>query len=365
MVLAPQDDCRPVFRQSEFPALLASLHSPVGVVLSLAGKAMRRREFITGIAGSTAAWPVVARAQQPTLPVIGFLSSRSPGETSNVVAAFLRGLGETGYVDGRNVVLEYRWAEGQLDRLPALAADLVRRRVAVISTTGGPASGIAAQQATSTIPIVFIGSDPVKLGFVASLNRPGGNMTGVNNFLQEMEGKRLGLLRELLPNAKLIVALVNPNDPEIDLQLRDLNQAARTLGQEIHILRASSMQDIDAAFASMSALKPSALLVGANPFFNSRREQIVTLANHYRIPAIYEVREFVMAGGLMSYGTSLPDAYRQVGIYTGRILKGEKPADLPVVQLAKFEFVINLRTAKSIGLEVPGALSARADEVIE
>ena len=326
---------------------------------------MRRREFLGGLGGAAVAWPIRGHAQQSAMPVVGFLSSRSPGETTNLVAAFLRGLGETGYVDGQNITLEYRWAEGQLDRLPALAADLVRRRVAVISATGGPAPGLAAQKATSTIPIVFIGSDPIKLGFVSSLNRPGGNMTGVNVFLQEMEGKRLGLLRELLPNAKLIVALLNPHDPEIDLQLRDLNEGARILGQQIHVLRASSTQDIDSAFASLSELKPSALLVGANPFFNSRREQIVTLANHYRIPAIYEVREFAVAGGLMSYGTSLPDAYRQVGSYTGRILNGEKPMDLPVTQPTKFEFVINLRTATRLGLDVPGSLSARADEIIE
>jgi len=325
---------------------------------------MRRREFI-GLVGGAAAWPLAARAQQAAMRVVGFLSSRSSGETANLVGAFLRGLGETGQVDGQNVAIEYRWAEGQPDRLPALAADLVRRRVAVISATGGPASGLAAQQATSTIPIVFISSDPVRLGFVTNLNRPGGNMTGVNVFLQEMEGKRLGLLRELLPNAPLIVALLNPNDPDIDIQLRDLNEGARILGQQIHVLRASSQRDIDSAFASLSALKPAGLLVGANPFFNSRREQIVTLASHYRIPAIYEVREFAVAGGLMSYGTSLPDAYRQVGIYTGRILKGEKPADLPVMQATKFEFVINLKVAKALGLEVPGTLSARADEIIE
>jgi putative ABC transport system substrate-binding protein len=325
---------------------------------------MRRRDFITAI-GGVAVTPLTARAQQPALPVVGFLSSRSPGETAHLVAAFLRGLGETGQVDGQNVTLEYRWAEGQPDRLPALVADLVRRRVAVISATGGPAPGLAAQKATSTIPIVFIGSDPVKLGFVKSLNRPGGNMTGVNVFLQEMEGKRLGLLRELLPNAKSIVALLNPNEPEIDLQLRDVNEGARILGQQIHVLRASNMQDIDSAFVGLSALKPSALLVGASAFFNSRREQIVTLANHYRIPAVYEVRDFAVAGGLMSYGTSLPDAYRQVGVYTGRILKGEKAADLPVVQATKFELVINLKTAKALGLEVPSGLAARADEIIE
>jgi putative ABC transport system substrate-binding protein len=237
--------------------------------------------------------------------------------------------------------------------------------VAVIAATGGPASGLAAKGATSTIPIVFIANDPVRIGLVARLNRPGGNATGVNAFLQEMEGKRLGLLREIVPGASLIAVLLNPNDADVDVQRRDIDEAARAVGQPIHVLNASSERDIHAAFETLAGLKAGGLLVGANPFFNSRREQIVTLSVHYRIPAIYEVREFVVAGGLMSYGTSLPDAYRQVGIYTARILNGEKPADLPVMQATKFEFVINLKTAKALGLEVPPALSARADEVIE
>ena len=326
---------------------------------------MRRREFITLLGSAAATWPLAARAQRATMPVIGFLSLRSPAESADHVAAFRRGLAASGYIEGQNIAVEYRWADGLNDRLPGLAADLVSRKVAVIAATGGPTSGLAAKAATSTIPIVFIGNDPVRIGLVASLNRPGGNATGVNVFLQEMEGKRLGLLREIVPGASLIAVLLNPNGADVDVQRRDIDEAARAVGQPIHVLNASSERDIHAAFEALAGLKASGLLVGANPFFNSRREQIVTLSVHYRIPAIYEVREFVVAGGLMSYGTSLPDAYRQVGIYTARILKGEKPADLPVMQATKFEFVINLKTAKTLGLEVPPALSARADEVIE
>jgi putative ABC transport system substrate-binding protein len=325
---------------------------------------VRRRAFIS-LLGGVAAWPLAARAQQLTMPVIGFLSLRSPAESADHVAAFRRGLASSGYVEGQNIAVEYRWADGLSDRLPGLAADLVSRKVAVIAATGGPASGLAAKGATSTIPIVFIANDPVRIGLVARLNRPGGNATGVNAFLQEMEGKRLGLLREIVPGASLIAVLLNPNDADVDVQRRDIDEAARAVGQPIHVLNASSERDIHAAFETLAGLKAGGLLVGANPFFNSRREQIVTLSVHYRIPAIYEVREFVVAGGLMSYGTSLPDAYRQVGIYTARILNGEKPADLPVMQATKFEFVINLKTAKALGLEVPPALSARADEVIE
>src|SRR5262245_53037886 len=326
---------------------------------------MNRRKAITLIGGAAATWPLAARAQQPTMPVIGFLSTRSLTDSMHLVAAFHRGLRETGVIEGRNVAIEYRWAEGQNDRLPALAADLVSRKVAVIAAPGGPTSGLAAKAATSTIPIVFIGNDPVRIGLVTSLNRPGGNATGVNVFLQEMEGKRLGLLREVVPGASLIAVLLNPKSADVDIQRRDIDEAARAVGQPIQVIRASSESDIHTSFETIARLKAGGLLVAANPFFNSRREQIVTLSIHYRLPAIYEVREFAVAGGLMSYGTSLPEAYRQVGIYTARILIGEKPADLPVVQATKFEFVINLKTAKALGLEVPPALSARADEVIE
>jgi putative tryptophan/tyrosine transport system substrate-binding protein len=325
---------------------------------------MRRREFITLLGGAAAAWPLAARAQKPAMPIIGFLSSRSPGESAHLVAAFRAGLSEFGLTDGQNVTVEFRWAEGQNDHLPALAAELVRLGVAVIAATGGPASGLAAKATTSTIPIVFVANDPVKNGLATSLNRPGGNATGVNVFLQELEGKRLGLLREIVSPGSLIAVLFNPQLAGDD-QRKDIDEAARTLGQPIRVLNASSEQDIHAAFKTLGSPKPGGLLVCSNPFFNSRREQIVTLSAHYRIPAIYEVREYVLAGGLMSHGTSLPDAYRQVGIYAARILKGENPANLPVMQATKFEFVINLKTAKALDLEVPATLLARADEVIE
>ena len=327
---------------------------------------MRRRKFITLLVGTAAAWPVVARGQQASVPVIGFLSVRSPSEAAYATVAFQQGLKESGYIEGQNVAIEYRWAEAQYDRVPLLAADLVERQVAVIVATGGNQSIIAAKAATATIPIVFTtGSDPVKEGFVASLNRPGGNATGVNFFVSQMEAKRFGLLRELVPAAAMIAVLLNPNNPPFEAQLKDVQAAARTLGQQVHILRASSARDLDAAFTSMAQTRPAALLVGADPFFNARREQIITLAAHYAIPAMYELREFAVAGGLMSYGTSLTDAYRQAGVYAGRILKGERPTDLPVMQPTKFEFVINLKTAKALGLTVPQSLQVAADEVIE
>ena len=327
---------------------------------------MKRREFITLLGGAAAAWPLAARAQQPTMPVIGFLSSRSPHEAAYVVAAFHRGLSEGGYSEGQNVGIEYRWAEGQYDRLPELAVDLVRRRVALIASTGGVVAAIAAKQATSTIPIVFtVGDDPIKHGLVASFNRPGGNVTGTYNFISAMEAKRFGLLRETVPTAGSVAVLLNPNYPGFDVQLKDLQEAARTVGQQVHVFKASSEADIHAAFRAVARLPATALLVGADPFFNGRREQLVTLAADYSIPAMYELREYALAGGLISYGTNLADAYRQVGNYAARVLKGDKPADLPVVQSSKFELVINLKTAKALRLMIPAGVLAIADEVIE
>ena len=327
---------------------------------------MRRRDFITGMLGSATAWSLVARAQQAAMPVIGFLNSASATPYERFVELFRRGLVETGFVEGQNVAIEFRWAEGRYDRLPALAADLVRHRVDVIVATGGPASGQAAKAATTTIPIVFIsGADPVKEGLVASLNRPGGNATGVNPLLAAMEGKRLGLLREMVTNTPMIGVLLNPAMPTFDSQVDDVQGAARAVGQQLHILRASNEDEINVAFATAAQMRTGALLVGADPFMFSRRERLVGLASRYAIPAIYEVREYVAAGGLMSYGISLADAYRLVAVYVARILKGDKPADLPVQQSTKFEFVINLNTAKALGIEVPPGLAARADEVID
>jgi ABC-type uncharacterized transport system substrate-binding protein len=324
---------------------------------------VRRRDFIT-LVGGAAAWPLNARAQQPSMPVIGFLNAGSAGPFRQQIAAFREGLKESGFVEGQNVAVEYRWAEGQYERLPALAADLVRRQVSVI-VTSGPAV-LAAKAATTTIPIVFsAGIDPVGLGFVASLNRPGGNITGVYHFSTGLEAKRLGLLHEMVPKAATIAVLVNPNYSEAENQLRDVQEAAVRLGVQIVVVRANAESDFDAAFSAVVQQKAAALQVCASPFFNTKRQQLVLRAARHALPAIYEWREFAEAGGLMSYGTSLADAYRQVGVYAGRILKGAKSADLPIVQSTKFEFVINLSAAKALGLEVPPTLSARADEVIE
>jgi putative ABC transport system substrate-binding protein len=323
---------------------------------------MRRRDFIAGL-GSAAAWPVVARAQQPTNPVVGFVSSGSADAAPRYVAAFRKGLGETGYVEGQNVTVEYYYLEGQFDRVPALMTDLVRRRVDVIVT---PTSAIAAKAATATIPIVFgVGDDPVKLGLVASLARPGGNATGVNSFASEVVAKRLALLHELMPKAVRVAVLFNPANPAVELVLADVQEAAHVIGLQIHVLSASTSREIDAAFATLARERPDALFVSPDTFFPSRHVQIATLAARGRIAAIYPNRDFVVAGGLMSYGADYYDALRQVGLYTGRILKGGKPADLPVVQSTKFELVINLTTAKALGLTIPETLLATADEVIQ
>jgi ABC-type uncharacterized transport system substrate-binding protein len=325
---------------------------------------MRRREFITLLGGATA-WPFAARAQQSPMPVIGFLNSGSPGPFASRVTAFRRGLNEIGFDEGRNVAIEYRWAEGHYDRLPQLAADLVHRQVAVIAATGGGLSAAAAKAATSTIPIVFAsGADPVQEGLVASLNRPGGNVTGVFVLLS-LEGKRLGLLREMVPTATLIAVLLNPANPSLDTRLNDIQEAARSVGQQLHILYASSEHEIDAAFATAAQLPARAMLVGADAVFSTWRDQLIALAARYAIPAMFELREFAADGGLMSYGASLSDAYHLVGLTTGQILKGAKPADVPVQQSTKFEFVINLKTAKVLGLTIPPTLLARADEVVE
>jgi len=325
---------------------------------------MRRRDFIKVVAGSAVTWPFAARAQQPEMPVIGFLDGQS--FDLHLMAAFRRALQDAGYVEGKNVAIYFRSADGQTDRLVTLAGDIVGRRVAVIVTTGGGAAALAAYAATTTIPIVFIsGVDPVASGLAMSLNRPGGNATGVYIFQQVLEGKRLGLLHELVPAAALIAVLLNPTNANFQTQLRGIQDAARALGQQVSILSASTERDIDVAFATVTQSGARALLVGSDPFFNNERDQVIALAARHTIPAIYEGREFAMAGGLASYGTSLADAYRQAGIYAGRILRGDKPADLPVVQPTKLEFVINLKTAKTLGLDVPPGLSASADEIIE
>jgi putative ABC transport system substrate-binding protein len=326
---------------------------------------MKRRDFITLFGGAAVAWPLAARAQQP-MPVVGFLSGQSAQAFAPGVAAFRRGLNEVGFVEGQNVAIEYRWAEGRLDRLPPLAADLVRRQVAVIAATGGNNSALVAMAATSTIPIVFTSNDdPVRRGFVASINRPGGNVTGVSWFGAELGPKRLGLLHELVPNATIVALLINPDNPESARQPAELQEAARAIGLQLVVLTATTAGDIDTAFTAMVQNRVGALLVGSDPFMLHRREQIVALAAQHAIPTVYSSREMLGAGGLMSYGNSLVEVYRRAGIQTARILKGAKPSDLPVDQAIKFELIINLKTAKALGLDVPMRLLMQVDEVIE
>jgi ABC-type uncharacterized transport system substrate-binding protein len=326
---------------------------------------MGRREFVA-LLGGAATWPLAAWAQQPAMPTIGFLSSRSPDEAKESAAAFRSGLRTKGYVDGQNVLIEYRWAEADYSRLPGLAADLVRGGVAVLVATGGEPSALAAKAATSTIPIVFtVGGDPVRVGLVDSLNRPGGNATGASLLTTSAEAKRLGLLNEVVPAAGVFGVLINPNYQAADAQLREVQEAGHALGRPIQIVNAGNDQEVEAAFAAFGQRRAGALLVTADPFLTVRRELVVSLAAQYRLPAIYELREFAEAGGLMTYGVSLKEAYRQAGIYTGQILKGAKPSDLPVHQSIKFEFVINLRTARTLGVKFSDNVLSLADEVIE
>jgi putative tryptophan/tyrosine transport system substrate-binding protein len=328
---------------------------------------MRRREFVTLLGGAAAAWPIAAHAQQPAMPVIGLLDQRSPEELADRLRGFRQGLKDAGFVEGENVAIEYRWAENQIDRLPALAAELVRRGVKVIASTGGIPAAFVAKAATTTIPVVFLVSDdPVKLGLVTSLARPDGNLTGINFFSGELTAKRLELLRELMPAATRVAVLVNPaNAANTETTVKAVEPAARAIGLQIQVLNANTIREINTAFATLVRERHDALFVGIDPFFNSRRTQLVNLATRHALPASYPARDFAEAGGLMSYGANIADAWRQVGSYAGRILKGMKPADLPVVQSNKFELVINAQTAQMLGFEVPPSLLARADEVIE
>ena len=326
---------------------------------------MKRREFMT-LLGGAAAWPIVARAQQPGAHNIGFLSSLSEAPSAGLVAAFRRGLQEAGFVEGDNVTVEYRWADGRYDRLAAMAAELVARRVDVLVSTGGGPTATAAKEASSTIPVVFItGTDPVRSGLVSNFSHPAGNLTGVYILTTELEPKRLGLLRELVPPSAALAALMNPNNTGFETQREDVHAAARVHSQPVRIFTAANESEIDAAFAEIGQYRPEALLVASDPYLSIRREQLVSLAARYRLPTMYQWREFALAGGLMSYGTSLADGYRQAGLYVGRVLKGANPANIPVVQSTKFELVINMRTAKALGITIPPGVLAIADEVIE
>jgi putative ABC transport system substrate-binding protein len=326
---------------------------------------IRRREFITLLGGAASAWPLGAGAQQPGMPVIGFLNSGTREGFAHLLAAFHQSLNQVGFVEGHNIAIEYRWGEGRYDRLPALADDLVRRRVTLIAATTSPAA-LAAKAATSAIPIIFTtAADPVATGLVASLNRPGGNATGITNYLTDLGAKRLELLHQLLPQATTIGMLVNPNYPDVASQQKDMERAAREFGKQVHVVSAASVDDFDTALADLVQLNASALVVGTDSLFLSRRDRLVGLVTHYRLPSIYVQREFVMVGGLMSYAANVADGYRQAGIYVGRVLKGAVPADLPVVQPSKFDLFINLKTAKALRLPIPPSLLALADEVIE